>query len=156
MTKTPTRIEMIEALIGLMKEVYSYATDLEAYGSREVWQGAYRQFLDNGSIEDDCESFGLFCAAVLQMMGVPSDELAEVVTDVNGEDNQEYDHHVLAVKVEGVWHILHCWAFELLSIESFVRGHYNTVEGYDAVGQQIVGHRLISRPNDTFTYGKPV
>lgn len=146
-------VEDVLAWVG--REVYLYASDLEVYKKPETWVGAYQQFLNTGTVRDDCDGFSRFIIALMLFGGFHFDEVAELVTDVSRHDDNLYDHHICAVKIDGEWFYMHCWAFEILTYEQITKGYYDTHEGYDAVGQTIVGHRLVSNKNSEWAFGLP-
>lgn len=143
----PASREFVDEVLKFIWSLYEYETDQSRHGTPEFWQGALEQFIGEGRVTDDCESFDRFMIAVLRFGGFRAADLAELLTDTNTSDEQPYNHHVCGVKVDGRWMYAHCWADKLLTRKELEGGYYDTYLGTDATGMEIVGHRLVSRQN---------
>lgn len=146
----------LKAIVDYVWARFLYRTDEEQYGKPEHWQGALHQLIGTDVVQDDCDGFGRLISDLARLLGgFASRDIAELVTDTVPHDGKPIDHHICAVRVNGVWAYAHCWTPELLTKGQIEGGGYKLSGGRLARGMHIVSHRRIDRGNDSWYPGPP-
>lgn len=84
--------------------------------------------------------------------GIPTNQLARLLLDVNPNDQHKFDHYAGAVKIGGKWYAHHCWTPELIHIRELQHGGYDVWDNAivppvytgKALKTRIVQHRVLS------------